>query len=84
MWNSRTVGIYIEDGNEMNNTISNNVAICARQDRCSPRGDSGLSWQDNGFGGIYGYGMTNNFIGHMLPKPVLECIPSRRGYTFFT
>ena len=66
MWNSRTVGIYIEDGNEMNNTISNNVAICARQDRCSPRGDSGLPWQDNGFGGIYGYGMTNNFIGNRV------------------
>ena len=50
----------------MNNTISNNVAICARQDRCSPGGDSGLPWQDNGFGGIYGYGMTNNFIGNRV------------------
>ena len=66
MWNSRTVGIYIEDGNEMDNTISNNVAICARTDRCSPRGDTGLPWQDNGFGGIYGYGMTNNFIGNRV------------------
>merc|ERR1712176_343799 len=23
-------------------------------------------WQDNGFGGIYGYGMTNNFIGNRI------------------
>lgn len=28
LWNSRGVGIYTEDGNEMHNTISNNVVSC--------------------------------------------------------
>jgi parallel beta-helix repeat protein len=28
MYNVRGVGIYIEDGNEMNNTIKNNVITC--------------------------------------------------------
>ena len=53
MWNSRTVAVYMEDGNEMNNTISYNVGICARDDHCAARG---LHWQDAGEGGIYGYG----------------------------
>ena len=49
MWNSRTVAVYMEDGNEMNNTISYNVGICARDDHCAARG---LHWQDAGEGGI--------------------------------
>ena len=53
----------MEDGNEMNNTISNNVGICNRDDHCASRG---LHWQDNGEGGIYGYGMTNDFIGNRM------------------
>ena len=63
MWNSRTVAVYMEDGNEMNNTISYNVGICNREDHCAARG---LNWQDNGEGGIYGYGMTNDFIGNRM------------------
>ena len=30
----RTVCVYLEDGNEMNNTISENVGICNREDAC--------------------------------------------------
>ena len=29
-----TVGVYTEDGNEMNNTISDNVIICAQWMLC--------------------------------------------------
>ena len=42
---SRTVAVYVEDGNEMNNIISHNVGICSRDDNCGSRG---LHWQDNG------------------------------------
>ena len=35
----RTVCIYLEDGNEMNNTISENVGICNRDDSCGAAGD---------------------------------------------
>merc|ERR1719335_398740 len=28
LWMNRGVGIYVEDGNEMNNTISHNTVIC--------------------------------------------------------
>ena len=38
MWNSRTVCVYLEDGNEMNNTISENVGICNRNDHCGASG----------------------------------------------
>ena len=28
IWNLRGAGVYVEDGNEMNNTISENVVLC--------------------------------------------------------
>ena len=59
----RTVAIYIEDGNEVDNMVSYNVGICARQDHCK---SANLHWQDNGEGGIYGYGMTNDLIGNRM------------------
>ena len=34
----RTVCVYLEDGNEMNNTISENVGICNRDDSCGAAG----------------------------------------------
>ena len=35
----RTTCVYVEDGNEMNNTISENVGICNRDDGCGGRTD---------------------------------------------
>lgn len=34
LWNSRGVGVYTEDGNEMHNTISNNVVSCEDKSIC--------------------------------------------------
>jgi hypothetical protein len=58
LWDTRGVGIYTEDGNEMNNTISKNVIICSRPDKCS------ITWVggDAQWGAIYMVGMTNHVI----------------------
>ena len=63
----------------MNNTISENVGICNRDDSCGAAGKiiendrvfftinfKGLHWQDGGEGAIYGYGMTNDFINNRM------------------
>ena len=62
----------------MNNTISENVGICNRDDSCGAAGKIfsitslkqlnilGLHWQDGGEGAIYGYGMTNDFINNRM------------------
>ena len=43
IWDPRSVGIYTEDGNEMNNMISNNVVICPDIHRC--KWANGNDWQ---------------------------------------
>ena len=50
------MGIYVEDGNEMRNTISNNVATCTNHHECSLDRKAG----------IYVVGNTNDFIGNRL------------------
>ena len=52
LWDARVVGIYMEDGNEMNNTILRNVVICSVFKRCEQKEESG----------IYIIGMWNDFI----------------------
>ena len=42
LWNSISVGIYTEDGNEMNNTFTRNVMICQSPEVCR---FSGNEWQ---------------------------------------
>eukprot|EP00930_Biecheleria_cincta_P009405 TRINITY_DN11114_c0_g1_i1.p1 TRINITY_DN11114_c0_g1~~TRINITY_DN11114_c0_g1_i1.p1 ORF type:complete len:1517 (-),score=202.87 TRINITY_DN11114_c0_g1_i1:132-4682(-) len=56
LFNARPVGIYVEDGNEMNNTFEENVVICSDA--------SGLGCQKDGLnsGGFYVIGMTNDFF----------------------
>ena len=61
-----SVGIYTEDGNEMNNMISHNVVICPKIDGChwvsnEWQGSSGVKE-----GGIYLLGMTNDLIGNRV------------------
>lgn len=59
LWDARGAGIYIEDGNEMNNIISNNAVICSWYKTCS------VPWLLNAaFAGIYMVGMTNDLIGN--------------------
>ena len=72
------VGIYTEDGNEMNNGFLSNVIICKNPTTC---GWSGNEWQEESGikeGGILWHGMTNNAVrnrvaGHwhgMRTKPI--------------
>jgi len=58
LWDTRGAGIYIEGGNEMNNTLSENVAICSEAKVCA------VNWQRKGnqFAGIYMIGMTNHVL----------------------
>lgn len=62
IWDARSVGIYVEDGNEMNNSFDDNVLVCSyyrsgaadgKTNECFKKGE------DNG--GFYVIGMTNNF-----------------------
>jgi parallel beta-helix repeat protein len=52
LFNARGQGIYIEDGNEMNNTVSSNVITCATHKTCQIQKESGL----------YMIGMTNHIL----------------------
>ena len=59
IWRARSVGIYTEDGNELNNMISNNVVICPNIFECGWA--NGNEWQSqNGLkeGGVYLLGMV--------------------------
>jgi len=58
MWDVAAAGIYTEDGNEMFNTLSNNVIICSWHAKCTAPWDVQL----NNAAGIYMIGMTNNVI----------------------
>lgn len=61
LWDSVTVGVYTEDGNEMNNTISKNVMICHNIHLCK-FGNNENNWQpESGVkeGGLFFFGMTN-------------------------
>jgi hypothetical protein len=63
LWNARAVGIYTEDGNEMQNRIAYNAVICQDLDECH------ANWQEfrgpgEAMGGIYMIGMTNDVIGN--------------------
>ena len=61
LWDSITVGVYTEDGNEMNNTISKNVMICHNIHLCK-FGYQENNWQpESGVkeGGLFFFGMTN-------------------------
>ena len=64
LWDSVTVGVYTEDGQEMNNTIARNVMICSDLAKCK-FGNNGNTWQgESGVkeGGVFMFGMTNNVI----------------------
>eukprot|EP00933_Yihiella_yeosuensis_P025705 TRINITY_DN19943_c0_g1_i1.p1 TRINITY_DN19943_c0_g1~~TRINITY_DN19943_c0_g1_i1.p1 ORF type:complete len:922 (-),score=111.75 TRINITY_DN19943_c0_g1_i1:29-2410(-) len=58
LWNTRGVGIYVEDGNEMHNQISRNVVICESFEVCR------VPWQGHTerHAGIFLIGMTNDLL----------------------
>mmetsp|Transcript_35303 Transcript_35303/g.94015 ORF Transcript_35303/g.94015 Transcript_35303/m.94015 type:complete len:1048 (-) Transcript_35303:226-3369(-) len=62
VFDARAVGIYTEDGNEMNNVISNNVVMCSWWEKCS------VTWLNNfnQVAGIFLIGMTNDLIGNRV------------------
>eukprot|EP00440_Ansanella_granifera_P037063 gb/GFBE01040220.1/.p1 GENE.gb/GFBE01040220.1/~~gb/GFBE01040220.1/.p1 ORF type:complete len:1500 (+),score=225.46 gb/GFBE01040220.1/:1-4500(+) len=59
VWDARANGVYTEDGNEMDNTISRNVVICTDYRKCKVDWVSGNSVQT---AGIFLIGMSNNMI----------------------
>eukprot|EP00931_Biecheleriopsis_adriatica_P004358 TRINITY_DN106040_c0_g1_i1.p1 TRINITY_DN106040_c0_g1~~TRINITY_DN106040_c0_g1_i1.p1 ORF type:complete len:1261 (+),score=170.66 TRINITY_DN106040_c0_g1_i1:87-3869(+) len=67
-WDNRGAGIYTEDGNEMDNMISNNVIVCSSwdDDRRTPM--CRIDWQGGDFrhGGIYAVGKANSFVGNHI------------------
>lgn len=74
IWNAASVGIYVEDGNEMNNTISSNTIICMHRVPGSAINPWHLGehcqWDLFGeagrLGGIFVLGMTNDFIDNRI------------------
>ena len=61
LWNTRGVGIYVEDGNEHGNQIVQNVIMCRTADEC--RVDTNFEVATFA-SGIYMIGMTNDLIGN--------------------
>ena len=62
MWNPISVGIYTEDGNEMNNTFTRNVVVCKNPETCRFAGNEWQSESGVKEGGLFWFGMTNNAI----------------------
>jgi hypothetical protein len=62
IWDARGNGIYTEAGNEMNNTISNNLVVCETISKCNVD----IKPASPGVGAIYLIGMSNDIIGNHL------------------
>eukprot|EP00937_MAST-01D_sp_MAST-1D-sp2_P000340 g340.t1 len=56
LFDARGVALYIEDGNEMNNTLSNNVAFCSTYLTCKVLRETGL----------YMLGMNNHLLRNRI------------------
>jgi hypothetical protein len=63
LWDAKAVGLYTEDGNEMNNTFSENAVICSYWEKCSVQWVGGAKSQS---AGAFWLGMTNNLIGNHI------------------
>jgi len=68
LWDNHGVGIYTEDGNEMDNMISNNVVVCSSWDPDRSTAKCRIDWQGGDFrhGGIYLVGKTNSLVGNHI------------------
>ena len=54
LWDVKGVGLYVEDGNELNNTLEENVVLCPTMGSCNAEGH-----EDSG---IYLIGMSNHLL----------------------
>jgi len=63
IWDAKANGLYIEDGNELNNTLRENVAICTNLRRCAVDWVSGVAVQT---AGIFMIGMTNHILENRI------------------
>eukprot|EP00931_Biecheleriopsis_adriatica_P093048 TRINITY_DN667_c0_g1_i1.p1 TRINITY_DN667_c0_g1~~TRINITY_DN667_c0_g1_i1.p1 ORF type:complete len:1526 (+),score=218.47 TRINITY_DN667_c0_g1_i1:80-4579(+) len=63
VWDARANGLYTEDGNEMDNTLSRNVMICTNYRKCKVDWVSGLATQT---AGIFLIGMSNNIVENRI------------------
>ena len=59
VWDAKANGLYIEDGNELRNTLRQNVMICSNLKKCAVSWASGASSQT---AGIFMIGMSNNIL----------------------
>ena len=59
-------GIYVEDGNEMENTISYNVVICPIKNGCKTAGTDNNQADDLQQSGLWALSVSNDFIGNRL------------------
>lgn len=59
VWDLRGAGVYVEDGNEMNNTISENVVLCGDM----PKHECKIPHAQHASGvGLYVIGMRNRYL----------------------
>ena len=63
VWDAKANGLYIEDGNELRNTLSKNVMICSNLRKCAVNWVSGASSQT---AGIFMIGMSNNIVENRI------------------
>ena len=63
IWDAKANGLYIEDGNELHNTLRENVAICTSLRRCAVDWVSGVAVQT---AGIFMIGMTNHIVENRI------------------
>lgn len=63
VWDAKANGLYIEDGNELRNTLSKNVMICSNLRKCAVNWVRGASSQT---AGIFMIGMSNNIVENRI------------------
>jgi len=64
LWTTRGTGLYVEGGNEVNNTFRGNAIVCEAATECMSEARES---------GIYAIGMANHFIGE---AHVPHCVAS--------
>lgn len=63
VWDAKANGLYIEDGNELRNTLNQNVMICSILNKCKVNWVSGAASQT---AGIFMIGMSNNILENRI------------------
>ena len=66
LYGVKGAGIYVEDGNEMFNTISNNVNLCPSKGFCQQTGTDNPQSDDLQQSGLWSVSNTNDFIGNRM------------------